>query len=535
MADGIAADPAPAIVPRTKPFRFLADPGVIVDGAGLRDTARRAEAMGFSVLVLPDHVVAPFGFVPLLAAAAAVTDRLRVAPFVANNDFRHPALLAQDLATIDVLSGGRVEVAVGAGWNRPEYDALGIAFDPVGVRVSRLAEAVTVLKGCFGDGPFSFAGEHYTITDHDGIPKPVQRPHPPLFIGGGGRRVLSLAGREADIVGLAPRTLGVAGGETVRSDPRSITIAATEEKIAWVREAAGDRFDRLELNVYPTGSAPLLTDHPRKAAADILDGIRARTGIEVPVDEYLASPHVFIGSVDGLVAKLRRAARAAGDQLVHGGRRRHAGPGRGAARRDLTPGRGGPPAIRCTRRRWAGVGARPGEARGPEPGRRRASRHEAPDDLGGRGPGVNMSEWVHESIECSGAGPSPTPTPACTKPQPLVPRCRKMSAAGGDRRRDPPGQGSSDVDISLGEPRIISLEPRLPATRRSGAAPRRRRPARSAAASAACSRAPSPRTSSSRPASAGSSRSGTSSARPTTSTTAPGPTPSRQRARRALA
>jgi alkanesulfonate monooxygenase SsuD/methylene tetrahydromethanopterin reductase-like flavin-dependent oxidoreductase (luciferase family) len=163
-----------------------------------------------------------------------------------------------------------------------------------------------VLKGSFADGPFSYEGEHYTITGHDGLPKPLQRPGPPLFIGGGGRRVLTLAGREADIVGLAPRTLpSAAGGPVVRSDPRTITIAATEEKIGWVREAAGDRFDRLELNVYPTGSAPLVTDHARKEAADVLDGIRARTGIELDVDTYLESPHVFIGSVDGLVAKVR--------------------------------------------------------------------------------------------------------------------------------------------------------------------------------------------------------------------------------------
>jgi probable F420-dependent oxidoreductase len=289
-----------------RPFRFLADPGDVVDGRGLAAVARRAEAIGYAALVYPDHVVAPFGMVPLLTWAAAVTDRLRVAPFVANNDLRHPALLAQDLATLDRLSGGRVEVAVGAGWNRPEYDALGLAFDPVGVRVNRLSEAIAVIKGCFADGPFSFAGEHYTITEHDGLPKPLQRPGPPLFVGGGGRRVLTLAGREADIVGLAPRTLpSAAGGPIVRSDPRSITIAATEEKIAWVREAAGDRFADLELNVYPTGSAPLITDHARKEASDILDGIRARTGVELDVDAYLESPHVFIGSVDGLVAKLR--------------------------------------------------------------------------------------------------------------------------------------------------------------------------------------------------------------------------------------
>jgi len=286
-----------------RPFRFLADPGDITDGASLRETARAAESIGYSVLVYADHVVIPFGFVPLLATAAAVTEKLRVAPFVANNDLRHPALLAQDLATLDVLSGGRVEVAIGAGWNRPEYVALGLPFDPVGVRVSRLTEAVAVLKGCFGPGPFSFAGEHYSITGHDGLPKPVQAPHPPLFIGGGGRRVLTLAGREADIVGLSPRILPTSGPDIVRSDPRSITIAATEEKLGWVREAAGERFESLEINVYPTGTPPMVTDSARKTAADVLDGIRARTGTDVTVDEFLESPHVFIGSVDGLVAK----------------------------------------------------------------------------------------------------------------------------------------------------------------------------------------------------------------------------------------
>ncbi len=261
--------------------------------------------MGYSAFVYPDHVVNDLAMLPVLTWAAAATERLRLAPFVANNDLRHPALLAQDLATLDVLSDGRVEVAMGAGWNRPEYDALGIPFDPGPVRVARLAEAVAVVKGAFRGEPYSFRGEHYAITDHAGLPRPVQQPHPPLFIGGGGQRVLSLAGREADIVGLAPRTMPGGDGPLVRSDPRSITLRATEEKIGWVREAAGNRFATLELNVYPTGSPPLVTDTPRKVAADLLDGIRARTGVEIEVDDFLASPHVFIGSVDGLVAKLR--------------------------------------------------------------------------------------------------------------------------------------------------------------------------------------------------------------------------------------
>ena len=283
-----------------KPFRFLAEPGEVRDGPALAAAARRAESAGFSVLVYPDHLVLPLGVVPALAYAAAATDRIRLAPFVLNDDLRHPAVLAQDLATVDVLSGGRLEVALGAGWNEPEYRAIGLPFAPVGVRVARLGEAIAVLKGCFGDGPFSFTGEHFVLTEHDGLPKPVQRPRPPLFVGGGGRRILALAAREADIVGLAPRMLP---GST-RADPRTITAAATEEKIAWVREAAGERFAGLELNVYPTVAPIVVTDHARREAASAADGIRARTGVDIAVDELLASPHVFIGSIAGIAAKL---------------------------------------------------------------------------------------------------------------------------------------------------------------------------------------------------------------------------------------
>ena len=125
-------------------------------------------------------------------------------------------------------------MAIGAGWNRAEYEAIGLGFDPTPVRQARLAEAVAVLKGCFADGPFSFAGEHYTITDYDAQPKPVQRPHPPFLIGGGGRRTLTLAAREAQIVGLAPRIL-----PNRAPDPRSVTFEGTREKIDWVREASG--------------------------------------------------------------------------------------------------------------------------------------------------------------------------------------------------------------------------------------------------------------------------------------------------------
>jgi probable F420-dependent oxidoreductase len=291
---------AGAYSPPMRPFSFLAGIETVMDGRSLAAEARRAESMGFAALVVPDHLIEQLSPIPTLATIAAATERLRIAAFVHNNDLRHPAVLAQDLASLDVLSGGRLDVAIGAGWNKPEYDAIGLSFDPVPVRQSRLEEAVTVLKGCFADGPFSFSGEHYTIRDLDLHPKPVQRPHPPFMIGGGGRRTLALAGREADIVGLAPRILS---GE--RSDPASLTFAAAAEKIGWVREAAGDRFDDLVINVYPSTWPITITDHPRAEAAKVVDELRGRSPIDLTVDDVLDAPQVFIGTVDGLVEKFR--------------------------------------------------------------------------------------------------------------------------------------------------------------------------------------------------------------------------------------
>src|SRR2546423_779560 len=169
-----------------RPFRFLATADGYPGLAELTGLARKAEAVGCSAFVLPDHLIGQYAALPLLAVVAAATQRLRVGTFVLNACLRHPAVLAQDLATLDVLSGGRLEIGLGADWNKPEHDAIGIAFEPAGARIKRLTEAITILKGCFAEGPFSFSGEHYTITGHDGVPKPAQLPHPPLFLGGGG-------------------------------------------------------------------------------------------------------------------------------------------------------------------------------------------------------------------------------------------------------------------------------------------------------------------------------------------------------------
>jgi probable F420-dependent oxidoreductase len=281
-----------------RPFRFLADVHEIVTGPELAARARRAEQMGYHALVIPDHLLRQLSPVVAMATVAAATSTLRVSAFVMNNDLRHPAVLAQDLASIDVLSGGRVDIAIGAGWNKPEYDAIGMAFDPTPVRQARLVEAITVLKGLFTGSSFSFAGEHYTITDYTAEPVPVQRPHPPFLIGGGGRRTLALAGREADIVGLAPRIKA-----TARVDAASLTFAATREKIGWVREAAGERFDSLEFNIYPSTWPVTVTDDLRGEARRVIDHLRSRTGVELTEDEVIDSPHLFIGSVDRLVEK----------------------------------------------------------------------------------------------------------------------------------------------------------------------------------------------------------------------------------------
>jgi probable F420-dependent oxidoreductase len=281
-----------------RPFHFLADVHEIVPGPELAARARSAEEMGYHALVIPDHLLGQLSPTVAMATVAAATSTIRMSAFVHNNDLRHPAVLAQDLASIDVLSGGRVDVAIGAGWNKPEYDAIGMAFDPTPVRQARLAEAITVLKGAFTGSAFSFAGEHYTITDYTGEPVPVQRPHPPFFIGGGGRRTLTLAGREADIVGLAPRIKANA-----RADAESLTLAATREKIGWVREAAGERFDSLEFNIYPSGWPVTITDDLRGEVRKVIDHLRSRTGVELTQAEVIDSPHLFLGSVDRLVEK----------------------------------------------------------------------------------------------------------------------------------------------------------------------------------------------------------------------------------------
>jgi probable F420-dependent oxidoreductase len=291
-----------------RPFRFLATP--VAENPDLRTLtaeARRAEELGCAGFVIPDHLIGQYAPIPVLTAVAAATERIRVGSFVFNINLRHPAVLAQDLATLDLLSDGRLDIGLGAGWNKPEHDAIGIPFEPAGVRIAKLEEAIQVMKGCFADGAFSYHGEHYTVTDHDGPPKPLQRPHPPFFLGGGGKRFLTLAAREAQIIGLAPRIITGPDG-TPTGDPRTITHAATVEKLGWIREAASDRFPDLEFNTYPAGAgfATCITDDPlaeaRRRAADL----KQRSGHEISAQDVLDSPHHYIGTIQSLTEKFLR-------------------------------------------------------------------------------------------------------------------------------------------------------------------------------------------------------------------------------------
>lgn len=278
-------------------FRF----GVMAPSADsakqYRDTARKAEDLGYSTLYVPDHFVDhPFGPLPAMAMAAEATTTLRVGSLVLGNDYRHPVVLARDAATLDLLSDGRLELGLGAGWMTVDYDKAGIPLDAPGVRVARLAEAIAVVKGLMADGPFSFSGQHYTITDLDGMPKPVQKPHPPIVIGGGARKVLSLAGREADIIGINAN-LKTGKAEDPATAP-SMNPVNTDQKMAWVREAAGARFDDIEIQAF--AGFTMFTDDAKSVAEGMAPYF------DTTPEEVLDSPVGLVGSAEQMIETIDR-------------------------------------------------------------------------------------------------------------------------------------------------------------------------------------------------------------------------------------
>jgi len=279
----------------TRPFRFAADLQAALPGRSFADSARELEGLGYSTAFVPDHFDEGLGPITAMAVAAAATTTLNVGSLVLDCDFRHPAVLARELASIDVISEGRLEVGLGAGWKRLDYDRSGIPMDPPKVRVDRMIEHTKILKGLFAEGSFSFAGEHYTITDLDGTPAPHRPGGPPILIAGGAKRVLRFAGECADIVGV---NASIHSGEVDTAAAQDSLAAKFDAKVGWVREGAGDRFDDLEINAWIAVAA--LTDDGAAFAESIAplyetDGASVRS-----------SPLTLIGSLGEITELLQQ-------------------------------------------------------------------------------------------------------------------------------------------------------------------------------------------------------------------------------------
>lgn len=285
-------------LPRTKPFRFsiqASSPpggftGTADDGVRWRELAKRVEGLGYDSLTIADHLDEQWAVTPALVSAAEATTTLTIGTLVWCNDYRHPVVLAKEAATIDLLSGGRLELGIGAGWMTTDYEQAGIPLDRPGVRIDRLAEAITIMKGLFADGPVTFAGEHYTVTGHEGTPKPLQKPGPRFLLGGGGKRMLTLAAQQADIVGI---NVSLAAGVIDATAGANATAEATEEKLRWLAEAAGDRYEDLELNTRVHLAA--VTDDRLGLATMVAPALG------MSPEAALESPHALAGTVEQLV------------------------------------------------------------------------------------------------------------------------------------------------------------------------------------------------------------------------------------------
>jgi probable F420-dependent oxidoreductase len=258
---------------------------------GWQDFARQAEDLGFSTLVVPDHFSAQMAPLPAVISAAAVTSRLRFGTNVLDNDFRHPALLAKEVATVDVLTDGRFELGIGAGWSPSDYSQTGIPFERGSVRFERLQEAVHIITASFGAEPVTFTGKHYSMTELNVLPKPMQRPRPPLLLGASRPRMLAYAGQVADIIGLEDQQWPQRDLNAAR-----IPVANAADQVTIVREASGARFDQIEFSILL--ARIVITDTPREAAADMA------STLGLSVEQVLESASILIGSIDSIVEQL---------------------------------------------------------------------------------------------------------------------------------------------------------------------------------------------------------------------------------------
>jgi len=292
-------------VTKARAFRFAVQEHRAPSARAWKENALKVESLGYSALYLPDHFTDQLGPVAALMAAADATTTLRIGSLVFDNDYRHPVVLAKEAATLDLLSNGRFDFGLGAGWMVSDYEQAGIQFDSAGTRISRLEEALQIIKGLFTGSSFSFAGQHYQVKDIEGSPLPVQKPHPPIVLGGGGRRMLTLAAREADIVNV---NFDLREGRVSRKLVRTGLAEATDEKLGWIREAAGDRLDGIELSV--TIFLANVTDDRESVASAMAVGFGSE-----PAD-VLDMPHFLIGTVEQLVEALQQRRERYGVSFV---------------------------------------------------------------------------------------------------------------------------------------------------------------------------------------------------------------------------
>jgi len=278
-----------------RPFRFavMAERGR--SAAHWREVAQRAEALGYDTLLMPDHITDQLAPIAALTAAAAATTTLRVGSFVFDNDYRNPVMLAKEATTLDLLSGGRLEFGIGAGWNTRDYQQLGIPYDTPKVRVDRMEEAIALIKRLWTEEKVTHEGPYYRVRDATVLPRPTQQPHPPVMIGGGGPRMLRIAAREAQIVALAP-------GVNARGGPnlRTVTTDSVGKRIAILKRSP--RFAEVELNVI------VFDAHVTDAARSIIDALTAR--LKAAVTSVVDTPFFMYGSraslVEDLVARRER-------------------------------------------------------------------------------------------------------------------------------------------------------------------------------------------------------------------------------------
>jgi probable F420-dependent oxidoreductase len=297
------------------PFRFAVQATNAAGGREWRDTVRKVEDLGYSTLFLADHYLGPgpaqraahtprqdLAPIAAMATAAAVTETLRIGCRVFCIDYHVPAVLAKEAATLDLLSDGRLELGIGAGWSDVEYDALGLDFDRPGRRIAKLAEVVALIRAHWQGDELDYSGDFVRVHGYAGRPRPVQQPHPPIMIGGGGQRVLSLAGREADIVSIS--SVPFVARDADGLDPQAVA----QRRIEFVRTAAGERYAQLDVESSPYFTE--ITDDPET----VLAGLAKSTGIAA--DLLRDHPNVLIGSSESVVELLHSRRETLGVNYV---------------------------------------------------------------------------------------------------------------------------------------------------------------------------------------------------------------------------